>query len=514
MNKSVLPMSFDSLSLAKPAVKKPQLSETVQQESFAERLSQSQRELKKDKTLDAIDSKRREKTDVENPKARTATENSSHQKKHVKKEAVDKQQEPVSRPEASIKTEKENLKQTNHNPEASEQESSTEAITNSEITAEPTFTVNPISEAGLGLTETTPVESTSITTDTIAAAVPEAESLTGNFAQFQLDSETDQPLAETNQELITKGIDIKVLGENYLQGIDIRSEQKPLATDINGLAETFHLQEIVAVDSSEETATIPPVIIPFSPLPESKIPSAPSSALTSVPNIMADENGMDLPPELMVNNLEEESDDSLDGFAELTGEIKTEDKSTKADLFKSLLAQSQTEKTSLVAEKPTTPASPLVAPLTTAQVATANRLFVPQTQLGMNTANPNWGNAVGEKILWMANQQLSSADIRLDPPELGSLQVKVTVQQDQANITFISPHPQVRELLDQQVTRLREMFAEQGLNLGQVDIADKREQQSDQSDEESKSKSRFVSEESEETQVASISSLYLVDQFV
>jgi flagellar hook-length control protein FliK len=132
----------------------------------------------------------------------------------------------------------------------------------------------------------------------------------------------------------------------------------------------------------------------------------------------------------------------------------------------------------------------------------------------MNAANPNWGNAVGEKILWMANQQLSSADIRLDPPELGSLQVKVTVQQDQANITFISPHPQVRELLDQQVTRLREMFAEQGLNLGQVDIADKREQQSDQSDEESKTKSRFVSEESEETQVASISSLYLVDQFV
>jgi hypothetical protein len=86
MNKSVLPMSFDPLSLAKPAVKKPQLSETVQQGSFAERLSQSQRELKKDKTLDTVETKRRETTDVENPKAKAATENSSHQKKHVKKE--------------------------------------------------------------------------------------------------------------------------------------------------------------------------------------------------------------------------------------------------------------------------------------------------------------------------------------------------------------------------------------------------------------------------------------------
>jgi flagellar hook-length control protein FliK len=512
MNKSVLPMSFDSLSMAKPAVKKTQLPETVQQESFAERLSQSQRELKKDKTLHTVETKPRETRDVENPKAKAATENSSHQKKQVKTEAVDKQQEPVSQPHASIKTEKENPKQTNHNPEASEQESSTEVIANSEMTAEPTLTVKPISEAGLELTETTAVEAGSITTDTIAAVVPEAESLAGNFAQFQLDSEKDLPLAETNQDLITKGIDIKEFGENYLQGIDIKPEQKPLATDITSVAETIPLPEIIAVNSSEETAAIPPVIIPFT-LPESKIPSASSSVLTSVPNVMADENGMDLPPELMVNNLEEESDDSLDGFAELI-ETKTEDKSTKADLFKSLLAQSQTEKTSLVAEKPTTPASPLVAPLTTAQVTTANRLFVPQTQLGMNAANPNWGNAVGEKILWMANQQLSSADIRLDPPELGSLQVKVTVQQDQANITFISPHPQVRELLDQQVTRLREMFAEQGLNLGQVDIADKREQQSHQSDEQSKTKSRFVSEESEETQVASISSLYLVDQFV
>jgi hypothetical protein len=85
MNKPVLPISFDSLSLAKPAVKKPQLSETFQQESFAEQLSQSQRELKKDKTPDTVETKRREKTDVEHPRARVATDNSSHQKKHVKK---------------------------------------------------------------------------------------------------------------------------------------------------------------------------------------------------------------------------------------------------------------------------------------------------------------------------------------------------------------------------------------------------------------------------------------------
>lgn len=518
MNKSVLPIALDTLSLSKP-VKKPwvdlDVSASDRRDIFAEHLSQSQRELKKDKHADVAENKSRGKTDE--PKTRVATEN-SHHKKPVKKEAADHQQEPVSRLDASIKTEKENLKPTSHNADASAQEVSAETIVDSvgEMTTEPALVVNPISEADLALTQTTSVESASIVTETAAEIMPEAEYLTENFAQIQLDSEKDLSLAETNPELINKGVDIKEFGENYLQGIDIRQQQKPLVADVVEPAEIANdltaLSEIMAAaDKTAETndpanvSINTPINIPGI---ENKLTQNHSPAA-----IPANKNGVELPLELTVVDSEVTSDPGLDEFINLTDEVKSEDKSTKTDLFKTLLGQSQTEKTSLVVEKPAV-AAPLVTALAATQVATANRLFVPQTQLGMNAAHPHWGNAVGEKIMWMANQQLSSADIRLDPPELGSLQVKVTVQQDQANITFITPHPQVRELLDQQVTRLREMFAEQGLNLGQVDIADKREHESRQSDDESKSKSRFVSEESEETRVAPVSSLYLVDQFV
>ncbi len=538
MNKSVLPMvldsiSYDSVSLSKS--KKPWVEADVsgsasasarvasasdrvasasdRRDSFAEHLSQSQRELKKDKTQDTVENKRREKTDVGNPKARVTTENVSHQKQHVKKEAVDQQQEPVSRLDASSHTEKENLKQTHNNLEVSEAEFSAETIVNSEITADATVTVHPISEVGLELFDAASDASALIVTDT--AAVAETESLSGTVAQFQFETENHLPLADTNQELIAKGVDIKELGENYLQGIDIRPEQKSLAAEIVEPAEiannltvlselmTANIKTVEANNTENAAINIPGIEKLIVPVTQAQINS---------PAMPVNKNGMELPLELVAIDTEETQDIGLDELINLTDEVKSEDKSTKTDLFKTLLVQSQTEKTSSVEKPPVV--APVMAPVTTAQVATANRLFTPQTQLGMNTAHPHWGNAVGEKIMWMANQQLSSADIRLDPPELGSLQVKVTIQQDQASITFITPHPQVRELLDQQVTRLREMFAEQGLNLGQVDIADKREHESRQSDDETKSKSRFVSEESEETQVASISSLYLVDQFV
>lgn len=115
----------------------------------------------------------------------------------------------------------------------------------------------------------------------------------------------------------------------------------------------------------------------------------------------------------------------------------------------------------------------------------AARAFVVQTGVPVALGQPQWGPAVGEKVLWMAAQNVSAAEIRLDPPELGPMQVRVSVNQDQVNISFTSPHPVVRDALDQQLNRLREMFAEQGLNLGNVDVSDKSFAQQDQEKNES-----------------------------
>lgn len=146
----------------------------------------------------------------------------------------------------------------------------------------------------------------------------------------------------------------------------------------------------------------------------------------------------------------------------------------------------------------------------------ATRSFVVQTGIPVTVGQPQWNQAVGEKVLWLAAQNVSTAEIRLDPPDLGTMHVKVTVNQDQASVTFTSPHPVVREALDQQLNRLREMFSEQGLNLVNVDVSDHsfaRQQQ----DGEQGGHGRPTKEQEEQdlapVAMTAITSTYLVDHY-
>lgn len=150
------------------------------------------------------------------------------------------------------------------------------------------------------------------------------------------------------------------------------------------------------------------------------------------------------------------------------------------------------------AAKPAAATSPALEALTrlTESQSPAARAFVVQTAVPVTVGQPQWTQAVGEKVLWLAAQNVSAAEIRLDPPELGPMQVRVSVNQEQASVTFTSPHPMVRDVLDQQLNRLREMFAEQGLNLVNVDVSDKSFAQQEREKSES-GKSQAVSEDEE-----------------
>lgn len=162
------------------------------------------------------------------------------------------------------------------------------------------------------------------------------------------------------------------------------------------------------------------------------------------------------------------------------------------------------------------PALDVLSRLSEAQTSPAARAFVVQTGVNVPVGQPQWSQAVGDKVLWLAAQNVSAAEIRLDPPDLGPMSVKVSVNQDQATVSFTSPHPIVREALDQQLNRLREMFAEQGLNLVNVDVSDKSfAQQEREKNESGKGAGGLVDDEDELQPVAVTSALNmrLVDHY-
>jgi flagellar hook-length control protein FliK len=105
------------------------------------------------------------------------------------------------------------------------------------------------------------------------------------------------------------------------------------------------------------------------------------------------------------------------------------------------------------------------------QAGAAQRLpLVPGQPVAMQQGG--WSEAVVDRVMWLSSQNLKSAEIQLDPAELGRLEVRVNLSQDQAQVTFASPNAGVREALEGQMHRLRELFAQQGMNLADANVSD------------------------------------------
>lgn len=92
------------------------------------------------------------------------------------------------------------------------------------------------------------------------------------------------------------------------------------------------------------------------------------------------------------------------------------------------------------------------------------------TSISTPVGQPGWGTAVGERIQWMLGQQLQQAEVRLSPPHLGPLEIRISLQNDIANVHFAAAHAATREAIEAALPRLREMLGEANLNLGNVDV--------------------------------------------
>ncbi|HEB94836.1 MAG TPA: flagellar hook-length control protein FliK [Sedimenticola thiotaurini] len=95
--------------------------------------------------------------------------------------------------------------------------------------------------------------------------------------------------------------------------------------------------------------------------------------------------------------------------------------------------------------------------------------------LEVATGEPGWERGVGERILWMAGKSLQAASIQLNPRHLGPIEIQLSLQHDQASVSFSAQHAVVRDALEAAIPRLREMFADNNLQLVNVDVGQQRD---------------------------------------
>lgn len=85
--------------------------------------------------------------------------------------------------------------------------------------------------------------------------------------------------------------------------------------------------------------------------------------------------------------------------------------------------------------------------------------------------HPAWAEAVGSRVSWMVGQRESTAELVLTPPQLGRVEVNLTVSGDQTTAQFVAATPAAREALEQALPRLREILAEAGINLADSGVS-------------------------------------------
>lgn len=99
------------------------------------------------------------------------------------------------------------------------------------------------------------------------------------------------------------------------------------------------------------------------------------------------------------------------------------------------------------------------------------KVATPATTLYSRVGTPAWDQQLGQKVIFMAAGGEQSATMELNPPDLGPLQVVLSVNKDQATAAFTSAAPEVRQALEAALPRLREMMGEAGITLGNATVS-------------------------------------------
>ncbi|EWH06122.1 flagellar hook-length control protein [Pseudoalteromonas lipolytica SCSIO 04301] len=94
----------------------------------------------------------------------------------------------------------------------------------------------------------------------------------------------------------------------------------------------------------------------------------------------------------------------------------------------------------------------------------------PGVMQAINIIKSDAAKMLQERVSALLNINNKEAEIRLDPPEMGSMQIRIRSDAEQAQINFVVQNQQAKEALEQSMPRLREMLAQQGIELGESSI--------------------------------------------
>jgi len=120
-----------------------------------------------------------------------------------------------------------------------------------------------------------------------------------------------------------------------------------------------------------------------------------------------------------------------------------------------------------------------------------------------------WGKVLSSRVVWMANEGVQRAELRLNPANLGPVEVKMSSNNEQVSVSFVAQHAATRDALEQALPKLKESFQENGMDLAQADVS---EQESEEESDEPKDESTLTHLSSEQDDSEQEDSRHVTEQ--
>ena len=89
----------------------------------------------------------------------------------------------------------------------------------------------------------------------------------------------------------------------------------------------------------------------------------------------------------------------------------------------------------------------------------------------VDTTSTRWHETLANRIQWLVDHDVGEAKIKLNPPELGALDVKISLADDKTFVQMTAHSASARDELSQGLPRLRELLSAGGLELGGATVS-------------------------------------------
>jgi flagellar hook-length control protein FliK len=111
--------------------------------------------------------------------------------------------------------------------------------------------------------------------------------------------------------------------------------------------------------------------------------------------------------------------------------------------------------------------------------AAAGANLAPQgNAAALDVRDAAWNEQLSGRIRWLVDRDAGEARIKLHPAELGSLDVKISMRDEQTFVHLAASSAAARDELEQSLPRLRELLAQNGLTLAGASVSGGRQEHS------------------------------------